>query len=135
MIIEPRSSGDKRGFVYVHAMLIPSEPVFKIGKAICVNARLQSMTSLPYPEVTVFAIWFQDALAQEAYIHRHFAEYRLRGEWFALPDDALLELHELAERMRPKTPEWLRDQLVALPMEIWHKHKYDLWPKRSEEVA
>jgi len=127
---------DLSGFVYVVGMLAPTGPIYKIGKSSDVKARVRQFNpTLPYPTCVVFALWSKNALGQEEYVHRHFAQYRLRGEWFALPEEALVELHELAEIMRRDTPELLLDSLCAMPLELWRIHQeWDL-AERQGDVA
>lgn len=125
---------DAGGFVYVVGMLTPSGPIYKIGKASDVDARVNQFNpTLPYPVCVVFSLWAKNALGQEEHIHRHFAEYRLRGEWFALPEEALVQLHDLAEVMRRDTPERMLRSLCAMPLELWRIHQeWDLAERRAD---
>lgn len=110
--LEPRRS-DRTGFVYV-LMMVPPEgsPVFKIGKARNIGARLdQIQPLLPYESFLLFAFWAKDALAQEAYIHRYYAKYRLLGEWFRLPPWAISQCAELQKIMADEAPEWAREEI------------------------
>jgi hypothetical protein len=115
-MFEPRIGG----FVYVLAMFTPSGPVFKIGMAQDVDVRLgQFATMLPYPCCRVFVLWAENPCQQERCLHQHFAKYRLRGEWFDLPDVSFAKLHQVAEDTREETPDWAREHLCALSLEAW----------------
>jgi hypothetical protein len=132
--LEARGERTVGGFVYVLAMVPPEgSPVFKIGMASHPDSRVNQLQAvMPFENFLVLVLWAKDALGQEAYLHRYFAEYRLRGEWFRLPDEALIELHGLAETMRADTPASALKHLRALPMEVWHRHKNGEWPNLSE---
>jgi hypothetical protein len=136
VVFEPHQHGAP-GFVYVLAMLAPVEPVFKIGRTSGVEARVRQITSvLPYDTVLLFVMWAKDAVAQEAYLHHYFGEYRLRGEWFELPESALIELYELAQEMRATTPDSVYPELLALPIDVWRMHKnWDRPKPPKSEVA
>jgi len=132
----PYAEPDLSGFVYVAAMLAPSGPVYKIGRSRDVSARISQLDwMLPYRTITIFVMWAKDVVGQEAYLHRYFVEYGLRGEWFALPESALEELHELAEIMRSDTPESELKHLCAMPLEAWRMHQEMDSAKRSGDVA
>lgn len=103
--LKPRARGDKSGFVYVLMMLAPEGPVFKIGKAINVAARMEQIQPLlPYDSIVLFQLWSPDVLAQEAYLHRYYSECRLLGEWFRLALGELFALEELGAQMAASTP-------------------------------
>ena len=116
--ITPLSNAyDKRGFVYVLAMLTPMGEIFKIGKARNVASRLILFEpALPYETVLMFVIRAADALELESALHLWYAKYRLSGEWFALPDNALFELYDLASPEDPEISEWERQGLELLPV-------------------
>ena len=110
--LKPRANCSSGGFVYV-LMMVPPEgsPVFKIGKANNIALRLdQIQPLLPFDSVLAFAIWSKDALAQEAYIHRYYAKYRLLGEWFRLPRWAMPQFAELQRITSQEAPEAARKQ-------------------------
>ena len=70
----------------------------KIGIAIDANKRLKGIqTSCPFP-VEILKTWkSENALAVEQAMHRQFAEHRLNGEWFKLPDCVLAMLNGIED--------------------------------------
>jgi hypothetical protein len=70
----------------------------KIGIAINPSKRLKGIkTSCPFP-VEILKTWkSENAVAVEQAIHRRFAEHRLNGEWFKLPDNVLTTLTKIED--------------------------------------
>lgn len=58
---------------------------YKIGKAKVWSLRVKQITpKLPKRVSIVYGFWTEDRARDESYLHRHFKEKRLNGEWFAL---------------------------------------------------
>ena len=115
---------DETAFVYVIAMLTPFMPVFKIGMSRDVNTRVAQIESiLPYPCLLMFVLWAKDASALELSLHQCFAEYRVSGEWFELPEDCLVALDRVADAMVGETPTWALKHLRTTRPEEWHEQR------------
>lgn len=74
---------------------------YKIGFAVDVSGRLRSMsTSCPFP-ITLYKSWPVDnARKVERALHERLVDFRVRGEWFALPDTVLRDLDRLVGEYR-----------------------------------
>jgi len=75
------------GYVYViHA---ESTNRIKIGHTRNVQTRLADLqTYCPFPVRLLYAVYCDDAPALESLLHGAMGQYRVLGEWFAMPDDA-----------------------------------------------
>jgi hypothetical protein len=74
--------------VYVYFVQIPGTPIVKIGKSANPKERIREIqTYHPYP-LTVIATIPGEPWSEAAF-HRFFSPYRLRGEWFSLPEEFL----------------------------------------------
>ena len=77
---------DKAGFVYLIRQTIT--PYYKIGKSKNPYKRMQTLQiGTPLELQIVSRVWSFDALQLESVLHQYFDAYRIRGEWFNLPDD------------------------------------------------
>jgi len=82
--IKEEEPAESKVFVY----LIGANSFYKIGIAIDVKKRLASLqTSSPH-QMKVLKSW-ESAFAQKAerYLHKHFKDYRQKGEWFRLSSE------------------------------------------------
>lgn len=71
---------------------------FKIGRSVDPDARIQHFdTQMPVEVVKSHAFHADNASWAEACLHDWFAECRVKGEWFALSDAALMMLHSLEQ--------------------------------------
>lgn len=74
---------EQPGYIY----LIKAGEHYKIGKSTNVARRMQQF-NLPIPIELLHTIAAQDMGRVESYLHKRFADQRVRGEWFTLsPDD------------------------------------------------
>ena len=73
----------REGFVYlIHA---EGTSRYKIGRSVNPISRMSDIQKqAPYPLKIVKSFWTLDAIADEAYLHKCYAEYRVFGEWFEL---------------------------------------------------
>ncbi|MBX3379534.1 MAG: GIY-YIG nuclease family protein [Phycisphaeraceae bacterium] len=72
------------GFVY----MMKSGPLYKIGKALSVEARHKKLSTLmPEDLVILHRIQTDDSYGVEYYWHKRFATKWVKGEWFNLNDD------------------------------------------------
>lgn len=68
----------------------------KIGKSTNVRRRIGHFdTMLPFETDLLHIIETDDCTALEARLHRHFAEKRVRGEWFELDDNDIAAIKRL----------------------------------------
>ena len=88
----------KAGFVYVIFIDTGVERLFKIGMAKRCDARFdQHQCASPF-DICVAACYFVGNMrVEENYLHRAFADKRVRGEWFRLTD---ADLDAIAQRAR-----------------------------------
>lgn len=76
---------------YVYVMHAESTNRIKIGRTHDVEARLVDMqTHCPFPVHVLYAVYCEDAPALESLLHGAMDHYRVNGEWFAMPDDAVV---------------------------------------------
>jgi hypothetical protein len=77
------------GFVYV----IKSDKYCKIGMSLLPEKRISSIkTSCPH-KVEIIRIFETDNMIKmEKNLHNYFIAYKLRGEWFDLPEEAIQAL-------------------------------------------
>lgn len=77
----------KRGYVY----LVQLGPYYKIGRSVNPESRVKAFTSvkMPYPINLIHTIESSDPTEAEAHLHHRFADLRMNGEWFRLPDWAV----------------------------------------------
>lgn len=61
---------------------------YKIGKSVRVEFREQTL-SAQHPKVKVIATTECNI---ESFLHKKYAKYRLRGEWFDIPEELIAEL-------------------------------------------
>lgn len=80
---------------YVYAMRNERNGYIKIGRSISPQYRERTLQS-EEPEVTLLFAYVCRADA-ETMCHAEFSEYRLRGEWFALPDELVVVLEEMLQ--------------------------------------
>lgn len=67
-------------------------PYFKIGLSQTPKKRLKAVRRallLPYPVEMVHEIEAPDMYTAEQHLHHRFADFRMNGEWFRLPDWAV----------------------------------------------
>lgn len=73
----------------VYVLSAQGTPRYKIGWTKNLEKRLAALkTGCPYPVVPVAAIQDEDP-ALERVLHRIYDKYRVHGEWFELPTDAV----------------------------------------------
>lgn len=78
------------GYVY---LLDDQQGHYKIGRSVNVNSRLtQLRTQPPFAIEVLAAAWMPDCKAEEKRLHQQHTERRLKGEWFALPQDHVKDL-------------------------------------------
>lgn len=81
------------GYVY----LIKHDSDYKIGKASNLDRRIKQISPvMPKPLNCICAIKTNKPHSLEKKLHEKYAEYRLNGEWFSLPDDAVEEIIEIS---------------------------------------
>lgn len=75
---------------WVYFALAEDSGRFKIGKAKDVEKRLKSVQTGCSEELSVYGVLpAVDPLAMERAIHKRFAHWRIRGEWFEATDEIL----------------------------------------------
>lgn len=86
-------------------MNVPEHGYYKIGYAENVAVRLSGIqTSMPFA-VIAMAAWETYHYGQmERAIHKHFTAKHIRGEWFKLSDEDVLECHRFAAEWLDKHP-------------------------------
>lgn len=82
---------DRAGFVYViYLDDSANERFYKIGMAATFGARFQShQCSSPFDICVACAYYVGNMRQEERELHAHFANKRVRGEWFRLSNDDL----------------------------------------------
>lgn len=90
----PKSGASRPGYVYF--LQAEGTGRVKIGRAESTTVRFDTLrTASPFPLTLLRSVKTADAPGLETSLHRRFAAYRVHGEWFALPIEALtLLLHE-----------------------------------------
>lgn len=74
----------RRGYVYLLKSL---DGYYKIGKSVEPAARIHNLgVVLPFPIETEHYFSCDDYSEAETALHRKYADFRLKGEWFNLPD-------------------------------------------------
>lgn len=73
------------GFVY----LLQAGPYYKIGRSNDIDQRIKQLSTLPPFDLNLLhALWCDNCLQVERWLHDKFGDKRIRGEWFTLtPDD------------------------------------------------
>lgn len=76
--------------------VLKAGPFIKIGVAKSITNRLKSIqTGNPYT-VEVYRVFILDseivARTAESILHAKYVEYKTTGEWFAIPDEALIDI-------------------------------------------
>jgi len=95
-----RGRFQRAGFVYV--IEAGDRRIFKIGKSKKTTRRLDSMQVGCPDELRLHTeLEVPDMMSAERTIHRMLAEYRVRGEWFAPPEDELQAAIEAARNLPP----------------------------------
>ncbi len=89
-IIEP---AEGKNFIYL--MHNNRNNLIKIGKSINPRHREKTLQA-EEPEITMIAVW-EASGALERYLHRLYKDKRLRGEWFQLSYNELLNVKQQAE--------------------------------------
>ena len=73
---------------------------YKIGVSKDVNARIKQLDNRPYKvELVASSDLIEDAYKIEKELHIEYANYRIEGEWFNLPDDTVNKLIKRLETM------------------------------------
>ena len=77
---------DKKGFVYLIEAVGAGR--YKIGRTIDLDARFTALNSGQscYPLNILHAVWVDDCIELEGYLHRRLSRFRVYGEWFELPE-------------------------------------------------
>lgn len=61
---------------------------YKIGRTKCPKQRFSNLqTACPFDLILIAGIRTPSAILVESHYHDLLAEYRVKGEWFQLPDD------------------------------------------------
>ncbi len=91
----------KGGYIY---LLSDQLGHYKIGHTIDVNRRLAELRTQPPFEITTAAYCYvPDRFRAEKELHQNYSKYRLRGEWFSLPSDAVGNLQRGLEYIEATT--------------------------------
>lgn len=78
---------DRAGFVYV---IQDEHGLCKIGRARNVKTRLQTLSTASSSSLTLIAAWAcENAAARESALHDEWRDYRVRGEWFRIPEEVV----------------------------------------------
>lgn len=81
------SDTDRSGFVYV---IQDASGLVKIGRTKDIEKRLRALSTGASSTLSVVTYWScEDAAEREAIEHEFWSEYRVRGEWFCIPDHIL----------------------------------------------
>ena len=97
------------GFLYV--LYGEGTPYIKIGSGENVAARIASLqTGCPHKLRLLFSVFCDDARGLETLMHDYFAEYRMHGDWFQLPEDTPRNLDLLAFLYSQSTRAVQRDE-------------------------
>jgi len=90
---------------YVYVIGADFNSPVKIGVASDVSKRLERLQS--GNPVTLSVLWqsapLADAYSLERYMHKHYAEYSVRGEWFSIPNLATVSLEMVASTFEADT--------------------------------
>lgn len=89
----------RRGLVYlIHAL---DTPRYKIGKTTVIDIRAETLNrQSPYPVEIVALIPSEDITTDEGALHQRYAAYRVHGEWFELPPEAVEEIKDMQEEAK-----------------------------------
>jgi hypothetical protein len=91
VVLAPIDEWLTSGFVYVIYSDCATERRYKIGMAKKFKERLgQHQCSCPSEIFAAIVYFVGNMRAEETALHRHFADKRIRGEWFRLTDDDLI---------------------------------------------
>ena len=91
-IVESVSNRDR------HVYILKVKNRYKIGITKNLEKRLRELqTGNPDEIMLVCANFIPNASELEANLHRELAHYRIRGEWFQLPDEELEKAIEIVE--------------------------------------
>ena len=75
----------------------------KIGRTSSLSSRMHHFTTkLPYKLTESLILETEDSPKLEAELHSHFANKRVRGEWFTLNDEDILLASSLGKRVVPQ---------------------------------
>lgn len=86
------------GYVY----LLESGGVYKIGRAKVVDNRIkQIQPKLPHPVELLHTIPCENMAHAEASLHAKYKDFRLNGEWFNLPAQAVAEIRAIPQWRLP----------------------------------
>jgi hypothetical protein len=82
---------------YVYMLQYGDSTTVKIGSTRSPVDKRRAALQVGCPEtLQVFLVWATSAPKRlEKHIKAHCAAYRIRGEWFALPDQVVARLHRL----------------------------------------
>ena len=94
-----RSSARNRGYRCVYVIVSDYGPI-KIGVSDDVEKRLSQIQDGSFATLQIYDYWWlvdsKIAMRLERSAHDHFAERRVRGEWFSVPpEDAALAIEEI----------------------------------------
>ena len=80
-----------QGYVYIVKM----GEYYKVGKTLDMTCRMGEYTLLPIEPEIVFCKKVEDYTKSERILHQHFADKRVRGEWFKLTDEDIKKAKQL----------------------------------------
>lgn len=78
------------GYVY----LVKLDKHYKIGISVSPDERLKEFTLLPYELENILILKVKDYDKREKELHEHFADKRVRGEWFELNEEDIEYIKE-----------------------------------------
>lgn len=79
----------RNGFIYI----IKADKYVKIGVADDINYRLRQIQSTCPIRLEIINFWkINNTYHYEKFLHKRYKQYRVHGEWFALPADELIFL-------------------------------------------
>lgn len=93
-------SFEKESFGYIYVIYIKDfaeKAYYKIGMAKNMENRIKShQCSSPFEIKLACAYFFNNMRAEESYLHGLFMDKNIRGEWFDLSDEDLIEISKRA---------------------------------------
>lgn len=109
-IVKAQTPVDASAAIGPCVYLIKANKWYKIGYTTYFRHRIKQLATQPPFETQILHIIKVPNQAAELFLHERYAQYRIRGEWFTLPGDDILELmsiQELDDYNQPYTP-WVR---------------------------
>lgn len=83
------------GYIY---LLSDQQGHYKIGRSVNVDNRVKQLRTQPPFDIQILSkAWVPDCKFEEKRLHQQYNEWRMRGEWFDLHNELLIEIQEEIE--------------------------------------